>query len=81
VWFAERDLPKYRSARMMWICDPVRSKDPEAGCPSNCLATNLLPYTVIEYDPEKFPEDSWVLVPCEKHADSFRNYPDVTTRN
>ncbi len=81
MWFVEREVPKYRSARMMWICDPVNSEDPEAGCPSNCLATNLLPYSTIEFDPKNFPEDTWVFYPCEKHADTFRSYPDVVARS
>jgi len=74
-------LPQYRTARLLWICDPIKTADPEAGCPSNCAAMNRLPYTVIEYDPKNFPEDTWVLVPCEKHADRFESFPDVAPRD
>ncbi len=69
--------PEYRSARMLWICDPVNSADPNGDCPSNCMAWNRLPYGTVEFNPKNFPEDTWVLVPCEKHADLFMGYPDV----
>jgi hypothetical protein len=78
VGFRERDIPKHRYAKLIWQCDPERSTDGEAVCPSNCIAANLLPYSTVEFDPTKFPEDTWVLYACEKHADSFKSYPDAT---
>lgn len=41
------------------------------------MAWNRLPYGTVEFNPKNFPEDTWVLVPCEKHADLFMGYPDV----
>lgn len=71
--------PKYRTAQMLWLCDPARSSDPEEGCPSNCIAQNHLPYTTVEFEPKNFPEDAWILVPCDEHRHLFTSYPDVPT--
>lgn len=78
---AESVTPKVRAANMLWMCDPVRSSDPEEGCPSNCVAQNYLPYITIEYEARNFPEDSWTIVPCERHSSLFRNCPDARGRN
>ncbi len=64
----------------MWICDPVRSTDLEAGCPSNCIAQNRLPYTTLEFNAKNFPNDTWILVPCDQHRDWFDDYPDAAAR-
>lgn len=71
------DIPQHRTARLIWRCDPQRSLGEKAGCPSNCIAQNQLPYSTVEYDPKNFPEDTWVVFPCELHGNLFAAYPDV----
>jgi hypothetical protein len=71
--------PLFRHARMLWICDPERSSRAQPGCPSNCIAWNRLPYATSEFEASNFPETTWVLSPCEKHADLFADFADVPT--
>ena len=63
---------------MLWMCaGPVDHDDSEEECPSNCVAQNELPYTTLAYDAASFPDDTWILVPCEKHSEIFAAFPDV----
>lgn len=52
----------------MWMCCPGTSV---------CSALNQLPYETVEYEPSNFPQNTWILSACAKHAELFEGFPDV----
>ena len=74
----ETIVPEHRMARMMWTCDPLATVEADPCVrPSNCAGANLLPYSTIEFDPYNFPEETWIIVPCERHSPVFSSYPEA----
>jgi len=75
MWGPDIKIPEHRIAQWIWLCDAGGIEND--ACPDNCCAQNLLPYEAVEFDPYKFPEEAWVLSPCQKHTDSFVDYPNA----
>ncbi len=63
---------------MLWMCEGPSDRDElDKDCPSNCVAQNKLPYEMLAYDAASFPDDTWILVPYEKHRELFATFPDA----
>jgi hypothetical protein len=60
------DDHRLRYAFMTWACSVVArevgSTEPATGCGSACIAQNVVPY-----ESEVFPDDNWILDPCDMH--------------
>jgi hypothetical protein len=68
---AFQKIPDRRTAQMVWWCKSAE----QDGCRDSCLASNSLPYEPAVFSIEEFPKDTWALVPCQRHALLFTDFP------
>jgi hypothetical protein len=64
------DEHRVRYAFMTWVCSDLTreagSTEAASGCRSACIAQNVVPS-----ESEVFPEDNWILDPCDIHEKYF----------
>jgi hypothetical protein len=60
------DDHRVRYAFLTWTCSVVAREtgatEAPSGCGSACIARNVVPY-----ESEVFPDDNWILDPCDMH--------------
>ncbi len=61
------DGERSRYAFVGWACNKnvpgAESRERGSGCGAVCMAFNVIPY-----ENDVFPDDNWVLEPCDMHA-------------
>jgi shikimate 5-dehydrogenase len=71
MYAALENVPKQRTAYLLWMCTSVDQSD----CPDNCYAANSLPYETVVFSVEAFPTETWLLRACRRHAHLFSEQP------